>query len=699
LGLGVAYGQTDVLTHHNDNSRAGLNAQETILSPSNVNPNQFGKLFAQPVDGIIVGQPLYVRDVLLADGSKHNVVYVATQHDTVYAFDADSNQGGGAAPLWSVSLTNGGTSVPISDHGCTGTHYTEIGIMGTPVIDAAKTTMYLVAKTRENGEHIFRLHALDITNGAEEFGGPVEIGGSAPSQTGPVPFDPVVHIQRPALLLANGTIYIGFGSNGCDKFAYHGWLFAYDAHSFQQLAVFLTTPDDKGAALWQGGAGPSADATGNVYVATANGGFDAFFGGSDYGDSVLKMGWTGTTFGVIDYFTPYNQQFLAENDRDLGSSGVLLLPTQPGAHPHEMVAGGKAGTLYLIDRDTLGAFHQDNDSQIVQSLTGVVQRLKGVPAFFNGSLYVAGDRDFIKQFSLSGGLLSLQPISQTPNAFNGNGPSSISISANGQTNGIVWAMQHTGAALQAYDATNLSLQLYSSNQALHNRDKLSDLARFTTPTVANGRVFTGGKKELSVYGLLPSLFAAGGNGQTGNAGFDLPVPLTVQANDPYTLQPLTGVAVACRDGGAGGKFSSLNLTTDTSGMASVNYRLPVKPLIVTITCTSPNFSSAFFTETSVIGPPAHLNVVSGNNQVAPPNTLLASPLVVKVADAHNNGVSGIAVNFTDNGAGGVFTANSGTSDPNGNVSTQYTTPGRTGKIKISASANGVPVKNLTVTVQ
>jgi Big-like domain-containing protein len=698
LGLGLAYCQTDVLTHHNDNSRTGLNAKEVLLTPSNVNANQFGKLFTQSVDGIIVGQPLVVRNVQLADG-KHNVVYVATQHDTVYAFDADSNVGANATPLWSVSLTNGGTSVPINDHGCTGTHYTEIGVVSTPVIDPTKATMYVVSKSLESGQHVFRLHALDVTNGTEKFGGPVVITGSAPNQTGTVTFDPVIHMQRPALLLTNGSVYVSFGSNGCDKFTYHGWLFAYSATSLQQQGVFVTTPDDKGAALWQGGAGPSADANGNIYVATANGTFDAFFGGHDYGDSVVKLGWNNGTLGVIDYFTPYDQQFLDDNDRDLGSSGVLILPTQPGAHKHEMVAGGKAGTLYLIDRDSLGEFHQDDNSQIVQSLTGVVQRLKGVPAFFNGSLYVAGDRDFVKQFLMSGGLLPTTPTSQTTVSFAGNGPSSISISANGKTNGIVWAMQHTGAALQAFDASNLAIQLYSSNQALHNRDKLSDLARFTTPTVANGKVYTGGKKELTVYGLLPSLAAASGNAQTGPAGTVLPLPLTVQASDPYTSAPLTGISVACRDGGAGGHFSSLTLTTDAAGMASVTYTLPVTPKAVTVTCTSAAFSSAFFTETSIVGPPAKINTVSGDKQVAPPNTLLPSPLVVKVADAHNNGVAGIAVTFTDNGAGGVFSAPSGMSDVNGNVSTQYTTPSQTGKVKITASSNGLPSKNLTVTVQ
>jgi hypothetical protein len=572
--------------------------------------------------------------------------------------------------------------------------------MGTPVIDAGRTTMYLVAKTLENGQHVFRLHALDITNGAEKFGGPVVISGSAPSQKGQVVFNPMIQMQRPALLLANGTIYVGFGSNGCDLYQYHGWLFGYDAHSLQSLAVFLTTPDGKSGAIWQGGGGPAADANGDVFVVTANGTFDAFFGGNDYGDSVLKLGWNGNTLGVLDYFTPYNQEYLGSNDVDLGSGGPLLLPAQPGVHPNEMIAGGKEGTLYLIDRDNPGKYNGIDDNNIVQSIPrAVAEEINGVSAYWNNNVYLAGDLDFIKQLRLTGGLLSPEPISQTDMAFRGAGSASISISANGTTHGLVWAIRHTTPALFAFDATNLSIELYDSRQAPHGRDSLGDVARFTTPAIANGKVFIPGKQALVVYGLFSSLSATGGDRQVGVVGTVLPVPLSVLASDPYTALPLAGVAVSCKDGGAGGKFSSSTLTTDSSGMASVTYTLPVKPKVVTVTCTSPSLSPATFTETSVVGPPARINVVSGNNQIAPPNTPLALPLVVKVVDAHGNGLSGITVGFTDNGAGGVFSATSVPTDASGNASTQYTTPGHTGKVKITASASGVPVKNLAVTVQ
>ena len=345
MGLSLAWGQNDVLTQHNDNMRSGLNANETLLTPATVNVNSFGKLFTQNVDGIIVAQPLYATNVLMNDGKVHNVVYIATQHNTVYAFDADNARGSNAAPLWAVSLNDGGTPDPISDFGCNGTHYSEIGIMGTPVIDPAKTTLYVVAKTLTGTVRNFSLHALDITTGAERLGGPVVISGQNQSKPSG-PFNPIYQMQRPALLLENGQIYIGFGGNGCDQYTYNGWLFAYNAQNLQQQAAYLVTPNGLRASIWQGGSGPAADADGNIYVITANGTYDGPDGGNDYGDSVLKMGWSGNVFGILDYFTPYNQKAIAQADLDLGSSGPLLLPDQPGLYPHELVAGGKEGTVY-----------------------------------------------------------------------------------------------------------------------------------------------------------------------------------------------------------------------------------------------------------------------------------------------------------------------------------------------------------------
>ena len=310
--------RVDVLTHHNDVARTGQNLREAWLTPANVNVDHFGKLFAQGVDGIIVGQPLYASHVRMNDGLFHNVVYVATLHNTVYAFDADSNLGSNAAPLWSVSLNDGGIPDPISDYGCTGTHFPEVGVTSTPVINAGKTTLYVVAKTLTGDVREFRLHALDIRTGDEVLGGPVRITGEFRSSQ---VFNELYQMQRPALLLKNGAIYIGFGGNGCDVHPYNGWLFAYDSQTLAPRAVFEVSPNGKKSAIWQGGTGPSADASGNIYVVTANGTYDGPTVGNDYGDSVLKLGWDGSTFGVLDFFTPYNQAYLQDNDLDLGSAG------------------------------------------------------------------------------------------------------------------------------------------------------------------------------------------------------------------------------------------------------------------------------------------------------------------------------------------------------------------------------------------
>src|ERR1700675_912315 len=326
LGFSAAWAQNDVLTQHNDNTRSGLNANETVLTPANVTVSKFGRLFTHAVDGIIVGQPLYASNVLMNDGRRHNVVYVATQHNTVYAFDADGTQGNNASPLWSVSLNDGGTPDPIADYGCTGTHYAEIGIVSTPVIDPGKTTLYVVAKTLTNSVRNFSLHALDITTGNELLGGPVIITGTAPSNDGSGTFNPIFQMQRPALLLQNGVVYIEFGGNGCDTYAYNGWFFAYNSQTLQQQFAFLVTPDGRAGSIWQGGSGPAADADGYIYFATANGDYDGPPGNNDYGDSVLKMGWSGPVLSVVDYFTPYNQQQLKNLDLDLGSSGPLVLP-------------------------------------------------------------------------------------------------------------------------------------------------------------------------------------------------------------------------------------------------------------------------------------------------------------------------------------------------------------------------------------
>jgi len=673
-----------------------LNANETLLTPANVNLNSFGKLFTQSVDGIIVAQPLYASQVLMNDGLVHNVVYVATQHNTVYAFDADSTQGNNASPLWSASLSDGGTSDPIADYGCTGTHYTEIGIMGTPVIDLGKTTLYVVAKavtgTGDNAVRNSSLHALDITTGNELLGGPVIITGSVPSSNGSGTFKPIFQMQRPALLLQNGVLYIGFGGNGCDVYAYNGWLFAYNAQTLQQEAAFLVTPDGTRASIWQGGSGPAVDEDGYIYVATANGTYDGPAGGNDFGDTVLKMGWNGDVFGVVDYFTPYNQKLLATADLDLGSSGPLVLPDQPGLYPHELVAGGKQGTLYLVNRDAMGEFNSTTDNVIQEIPKAVVGELMGVPSYWNNSVYVAGEGDYIKQFALVNGLLTQQPVSETPILFAGLGPASASITANGNSSGILWVIRHGSPALFAYDPTNLANEFWDSTKAASLRDQLAPVVRFVTPTISNGKVYVGGTAALTVYGLLPSLSVVTGNNQTGAEKVVLPVSLSVVAatSSAYGSQPLAGISVTCKDGGVGGVFTPIQpQTTDATGKVTFTYQLPSKPIPVTITCTSKGYISALFNEKSIVGAPTGMSVVSGTGQTAAPNAPLAAPLVVKVVDAHSYGVPGVTVNFTDNGAGGTLAASSVVTNSIGNATTQYTTGTKARTVTITASSAGI----------
>ena len=692
LSFSVASAQNDVLTQHNDVGRTGQNLNETFLTPSNVNVQQFGKLFAQDVDGIIVGQPLYASTVLTVDGLVHNLVIVVTQHNTVYAFDGDTD----LDPIWAVSLNDGGTPDPITDFGCKGTGFKEVGITSTPVIDEAKTTIYVVAKTVNGENRQFALHALDIRSGNEILGGPVTITGTY----GPDSFLVQYQIQRPALLLENGLIYIGFGGNGCDVYNYNGWLFAYDSQTLEQQAVLEMAPNGRQASLWQGGTGPSADEFGNIYVVTANGPYDGPNGKDDYGDSVLKMGWNGSTIGVEDYFTPYNQQYLDDNDRDLGSAGALILPDQPGMYPHELIAGGKEGTLYLINRDNLGQFNPAMDD-VIETLPDVAPfELTGSPAYWNGNVYVSGDRDYIKQFPLINGLLTSQPVSQTTVFFGGTGAASTSITANGTQNGILWALEHAAHILYAFDPTNLATMLYNSEQALHGRDELSLTIRFVTPTISNGKVYVGGKTQLTVYGLLPILTTPTGNGQTGVPMEVLPVPLTVLVSDAYTKAGIPGVAVTCNDNGAHGTLlPSATQTTDVTGTATFQYQLPIKQEAITITCSNPTTTTTTFSETSAAGAPAKLKAALGNRQVGPPNTMLPKPLVVKAVDANGNAVNGVTVNFTDNGAGGTFSATSPVTDSKGEASTQYTTGPNPGKTTVIASTAGVPPVNFVETVQ
>jgi hypothetical protein len=508
--------QATVATWHNDNLRTGSNPLETILTTGNVNSTQFGKLFSQTIDGYMYAQPLYIPNVLIG-GVTHNVVFAATMNDSVYAFDADNNTGSNATPLWMVNFTNpaaGITTVSTTDVSCPDTITTQIGILSTPVIDTSSGTIYVVARTKESGKFFQRLHALDITTGAEKFGGPVVITGSVPgtgkgSSKGTLSFNPQIQNQRSALLLQNGQVYIAWGSL-CDKFSYHGWLMAYDAAALTQTAVWSTTPNASEGGLWASGFGPAGDASFNTFVPVGNGTFDVNTGGIDYGQAVVKLGPPANqTFPVLDYFEPYNGANLDADDRDIGSAGMVLLPDQVGApHTHLLAQAAKSGDIYLIDRDSLGTFNSTSNSQIVQYLPAANRGMWASPTYWNNQLYFGASGDLLKAFTLntSTGLLSTTPTSQTLRGYGYPG-TTVSVSSNQNTNGIVWALNNAGykvgtaAVLHAYDATNLATEFYNSNQK-STRDNAGKAVKFTVPTVANGKVYVGTQSQLSVYGLL-----------------------------------------------------------------------------------------------------------------------------------------------------------------------------------------------------
>ena len=385
-------GQVSVLTNRYDNGRTGLNPNESFLNPANVKSATFAKLGSYNVDGYVVAQPLYMQNVTIG-GTSHNVVFVATMHDSLYAFDADNITG---APLWQRSFINpsaGITTVPMEDQGCKGVNgYNEVGIQGTPVIDPStdptSATLYVSVKTKEvvGGipSYVHRLHAINITDGTEKFGGPVQIKGSVQAANGMVAFDSAKGSQRAGLLLTNGTLYIAFGSNGCD--GSRGWIFAYDPGvGLAQLGAFSTAPNQsRGANVWQGGAGLAADANGNVIFLTANGVFNVNTGGSDFGDSFLKLTLTGNSLTWSDYFTPFDQANMGANDLDLGSGGAMLVPS-----PNVVIGAGKTGTIYVVDPNNMGGFNPNNNNQIIQWLQDALNEVDGTPAFWDNTVFFA----------------------------------------------------------------------------------------------------------------------------------------------------------------------------------------------------------------------------------------------------------------------------------------------------------------------
>jgi hypothetical protein len=589
LSAGLARAQVNVTTYHNDTSRSGLNMQETVLTPSTVNSAQFGKLFSVPLDGNVYAQPLVLTNVAI-NGSVHTVLYVATEHGSIYAIDGDATSTT-ATVLWQVNLIpNGGTTVvgtvniaPV----CTDI-VPEIAITGTPVIDPSTGTLYVVVKSMVAGNAVQYLHALNVANGADVMP-PAVIGAMVPGSgydavNGVVTFNSLLENQRAALLLINGHVVIAWTSH-CDTDPWHGWVMSYSASTLAQEAVWNATPYGGEGGIWMSGAGPAADANGNIYFATGNGTAD---GVMNFGDSIVKLALTQNTgnwsFSFSDYFTPYNQAALATIDADLGSGGLMLLPTLPGQNA-VLIQMSKVGTMYVLNQNNLGEFCppttpscQNADSQILEEIPAATGGVWGAPAYWAGTVYWAGAGDPITAYAVNPatGILPTTPMSQSSQIFSYPGPTP-SISANGSTAGILWALDYAsgnnsnpttnnlcadGAGCQvlyAFDATNLGNFLYTSSE-VPDRDSPGEGVKFSTPTIANGRVYVGGHNAVSVYGLLPTTLPSA------QSPIASPVPGTYAGTQMVSLSDYTPNAVI---------YYTLDGSVPTTASAQYTAPLPI----------------------------------------------------------------------------------------------------------------------------
>ena len=503
-----------------DLAGTGANLNEGKLNPATVNAAKFGRVMRKQLDGVVFTQPLYVANLDVAGKGTHNVLFLGTEHDIVYALDADN-----LAVLWTRNFTDPAHGITYVDNTNNGQGRTgigpSVGITGTPVIDPNTRTLYVSAMTMENGTAKHHLHALDITSGAEKFGGPTEITATVPgsgngSVNGQITFHAITQNQRSALQLVNGVIYVAFAAYS-DVQPYHGWIFAYDAGTMQQLAALNLSPSTEGGSVWQAGAAPVADSDGNIYVQTGDGEFNANTGGKDYGDSFLKLKLNGNTLSVVDWFTPFNQNCLNLGDLDLGASGPMLLPDQAGAHPHLLVAGSKEGRIYVLDRDNMGHIATGSNSNIPQDIlinpkpcgqwsNDTTYRMYGTGTYWNGNVYLASVYSGLRQFSLISGQMTQTNITKT--VFQGNGQQGRGvipvISANGATNGIAWVVEYGldhNITMHAYDATNVANELYNTRQNA-GRDDLGFGGVFVVPTVINGKVYVISSSYLNVYTTL-----------------------------------------------------------------------------------------------------------------------------------------------------------------------------------------------------
>jgi hypothetical protein len=676
--------QVTVPTYQFNNQRSGVNSAETILTPANVNSTTFGKLFSQSVDGYVFAQPLYVPGVTI-NGAVHNVVYVATEHDSVYAFDADSNTGANALPLWKTSfLSSGVTSVPSSSLPSGGDDINpEIGITGTPAIDLSMKILYVVAETLENNgtSYVKKLHALDITTGAEKPGSPIVITATVtvPGQN-PVTFYTEGENQRAGLLLYNGVVYVAFGAHGDGNTSILGWIlgYSYNGFSFSQVFVFCTEPSSTtgwGGGIWMSGQGLLMDTGSNMFVATGNGEFDTT--GTppvNYGDSILRFDLTqGAT--VQDYFTPTNQSPLSLNDQDVGSGGIALLPTQGGPNPDLLVQVGKIGTIYVVNRDPgmMGQFSTTTD-KLPQEIVFGTQAMFSSPIYFNGKVYFWGQNDVVRAFTVTNGMLSNSPTDQGSDLF--GFPGAVpTISANGTSNAVLWALESHAASssgpggpavLFAYNANDIAAgNIYNSNQN-SSRDNPGGAIKFAVPTVVNGKVYVGSEGVLSVYGELSAgpppaatpVITPGSETFTGSVtvsitdstpGFSIsfttdgstpPTSPTSQTySAPFSVTTTTTVnAVAMATG-----FSNSSIGTATytlQGVPSISGLSPASgPIGTAVTITGTNFGSTQGTSSVTFnGTTASVTTWSGTSiATSVPTGATTGSVVVTVGGVASNG--------------------------------------------------------------
>jgi regulation of enolase protein 1 (concanavalin A-like superfamily) len=524
----------NVLTQRYDNSRTGANLAESALTTTSVNAQQFGKLFSRAVDGNVYAQPLYVSGVNFGASGAHNIIVVATEHNSVYAFDADDPNA--AAPLWQAKL---GTPSSSADVLC-GRLVPEIGVTGTPVIDLPTNTLYVVNKTKANGKFFNSLHALDLTSGTEKLGGPVTITATVPgtgdgSSGGMLTFDPLRNYNHAGLLLVNGVVYIAFAAH-CDLSPNHGWIFGYDALTLAQKSVLNLTPTGSKGAVFQCGNGLAADANGSIYVMTGSGTSDAGSGGSNYGSAFLKLLPSGGSFSVQSYFVPKDVAALNANDLDVGSGGPLLIPGT-----NLLVGGGKSGTLYVLDRTTLGGFDPNTD-HVVQELPGVGAGGENNPctAYWNGPggpfLYVWSGNDTLKSYRFGGSTFQTTPASKNSN-LQSLPAGALSLSANGGAagSGILWGVhnQNGTGVLRAFDAADVSHELWNSEQN-SARDSHGSFAELSVPTVANGKVYAATfSNRIDVYGLIPPGLHINISSPSPGTVFGAPsnIPISVNVSD------------------------------------------------------------------------------------------------------------------------------------------------------------------------